>query len=132
MPLLRLRWLPLLVICWICTALGVRAQEIPPAQLERFAQAAVAVEKLRLNTQADLRRTLGTEALPKLRCHRLQAWDSYGVAVQQRVEAFCQRARVLIEQQGLTVVEFNRIRQAQRQNPDLRSRIQQQMIQQLP
>lgn len=101
----------------------VLAQSFSDAELTRYAQAAVEIERLRRSTFASIENIIGQERSSQLACHQKDSINSLPSNARTLMNDFCQNSEVIVRRNQLTMSEFNQITQQVRQDNELRSRL---------
>lgn len=101
----------------------VFAQSFSDADLTRYAQAAIEIERLRRSTFANIENIVGQERSSQLACHQRDAINDLPSNARTMMNDFCQNSEVIVRRNGLTMNQFNQITQQVRQDNELRSRL---------
>ncbi|PSO48858.1 MAG: hypothetical protein BRC33_08440 [Cyanobacteria bacterium SW_9_44_58] len=110
------------------SAIG-QAQAYNEQQLKNYAQAVLAIEKLRQNTFGEIQNVLDSQEVPKVACNRSESYKDLPSDARSLIINYCNRSKEIVQQQGLTVSEFNQITKKMKSNPELKQKVQQQMLQ---
>jgi len=106
-----------------------QAQAYNEQQLENYAQAVLAIEKLRQNTFGEIQNVLDSQEVPKVACNRSESYKDLPSDARSLIINYCNRSKEIVQKQGLTVSEFNQITKKMKSNPELKQKVQQQMLQ---
>ncbi|MBE9222736.1 DUF4168 domain-containing protein [Cyanobacterium stanieri LEGE 03274] len=99
------------------------AQNFSDAELTRYAQAAVEIERLRRSTFANIEAIVGEERSSQLACHQQNSINELPSNARSLMNDFCQNSEAIVRRNGLSMNQFNQITQQVRQNDALRSRL---------
>lgn len=94
------------------------------AVIDNYARAVLGIEEIRLSTLTELETLMGTDAVPTISCHQAQTLESLPQDAQNRVVSFCESSIGLVEKNNLSIEEFNRITNEQRNDDELARAIQ--------
>lgn len=106
-----------------------QAQEYNEQQLENYAQAVIAIEKLRRNTFGEIQNVLNSQKVPNIACNRSESYEDLPSDARSLIINYCNRSKEIVQKQGLTVSEFNQITEKMESNPKLKEKVQQEMLQ---
>ncbi|WP_069791986.1 DUF4168 domain-containing protein [Cyanobacterium sp. IPPAS B-1200] len=99
------------------------AQNFSDAELSRYAQAAVDIERLRRSTFANIESIVGQQRSSQLACHQKDTINDLPSNARTLMNDFCQNSEVIVRRNGLSMNQFNQITQQVRQDDELRSRL---------
>lgn len=106
-----------------------QAQAYNDQQLEKYAEAVIAIEKLRQNTLGKIQKVLGSQEVPKVACNRSQSYEALPSDARSLIIKYCNRSKEIVQKKGLTVSKFNQITEKMKSNPELKQKVQQKMLQ---
>ncbi len=117
-----------LVLGWLVTFLGhprlVRAQTFSDREVTSYARAVLAIETIRRVALREVRNLLKRQDLPAILCTQVDRIQQLSPPVRRVVLGYCRQSKTLVEGNGLSAREFNRITLTQERDPHLRQRIQ--------
>lgn len=117
-------WVQKLPAVTVAQAQGYNEQKI-----ENYAQAVIAIEKLRQNTFGQIQSVLNSQNVPNVACNRSASYQNLPSDARSLIINYCNRSKEIVQNQGLTVSEFNQITETMESNPQLKQKVQQQMLQ---
>lgn len=103
------------------------AQSISDQELERYARSVLEIEPLRQAAYDQIKQINGS--VPDIRCHEPDSLSGLPSSIRGIAETYCERATTIAAQNQLGIVRFNQITVAQQNDANLRSRIQQVLLQ---
>lgn len=106
-----------------------QAQAYDEQQLENYAKAVIAIEKLRQKAFKEIQTVLDSEEVPKIACNRSQSYQDLSSKARSLINNYCNRSKEIVQQQGLTVSEFNQITAKMKSSPELKQKIQEKILQ---
>jgi len=106
-----------------------QAQAYNNQQLENYAEAVIAIEKLRQKAFKEIQTVLDSEEVPKIACNRSQSYQDLSSKARSLITNYCNRSKEIVQQQGLTVSEFNQITAKMKSSPELKEKIQEKILQ---
>jgi len=105
-----------------------QAQEFTQQQLERYAQALLQIEPLRQKTFQEIQRVLESQEVPNIACNRPNSYENLPSSARSAIVDYCNQSKEIVEEQGLTVSEFNNITAKVQSNPELKEQVQEAML----
>lgn len=108
---------------------AANAQSTPdPAKIRGYAASVLAIEPLRREAFQEIQQILGSgAAMPNIACHQPNSLNGLRREVRQVAVEYCNQSIQVVEQNGLSITEFNSITAAQRSNRNLAERIRQEL-----
>lgn len=104
-----------------------QAQNYDENTLRNYAQALLEIEPLRQRALQDIQTVLNSQEVPSIACNRAQSYQDLPAEVQSLIVDYCNRSQNIVQQQGLTVSEFNNITTDVQSNPQLKQEVQAEM-----
>lgn len=104
------------------------AKSIPDEEIVNYAKTVVAIEQLRQTTVQEMRQISGDSSLENVSCTQPKTISELPPQMQELTISFCNRVRAISEENGLIIPRFNAITVNARNNPDLKERIDQELI----
>ena len=103
---------------------AVYAQEFKDQELRSYVQAAIDLDKLRLDTRKKIEEINGEDGVPpNIVCNDPESLEGLTEDVRNLVLTFCNDSRTIIEGKGLDVSQFNEIRRQYEENPAVKEQI---------
>ncbi|MGY6529241.1 MAG: DUF4168 domain-containing protein [Cyanobacterium sp.] len=99
------------------------AQNFSDAELTRYAQAAVEIERLRRSTFTNIENIVGQQRSSQLACNQKDSINDLPGNARTLMNDFCQNSEVIVRRNGLSMNQFNQITQQVRQSEELRNRL---------
>lgn len=99
------------------------AQNVSDEDLRKYAQAAIAIEKLRQTTYSNIGELIDKSSEP-MSCDQPQSFSRLPENARKIAIGYCEQSEVIVKNNGLTVNRFNQITQQVKQNPSLQQRLQ--------
>jgi hypothetical protein len=99
------------------------AQTPSDADLRRYAQAAIEIERLRQATFTSLENMISQEQTSQLACHQPDSINQLPSNARTLVMDYCRSSEGIVKKYGLSNSQFNQITNQVRQNSDLRNRL---------
>lgn len=106
---------------------AVWAQNPSDSELQRYGAAATRIEELRRTTYNSIREIVGNSKSPALACNQQQNFNQLPNEARNMAIDYCEQSERIVEQNGLTINQFNQITRQLKQNPALYQRLQQLM-----
>ena len=98
------------------------ADDINEETIEKYARAALQLERKRVQVFNQIRRITGTP--PNFTCHQPNSLSNLSQKARNIAEKFCQDSIRIVQQNGLSSKKYNQITIQRRKNPSLDRRIQ--------
>ena len=105
-----------------------QAQNYDEEKLEQYAEAVLAIEPLRQRVFRKIQSILNSENVPSIACNRTESYENLPSEAQSLIVDYCNRSKSIVEEQGLTVSEFNNITVEVKANPELEQQVQTEML----
>ncbi|QDZ38956.1 DUF4168 domain-containing protein [Euhalothece natronophila Z-M001] len=97
-------------------------------KLNSYAAAVLEIEPIREEVKRKIQAELDGQPMPQMACHRSESYQDLPEEARSLIINYCQRSEEIVENQGLSVSEFNEITQEIQNNPELRQRVQDKML----
>lgn len=97
-------------------------------QLQNYAEAVLAIEPLRQRTFREVQTILDSEQVPTIACNRSQSYRNLASEARSLITNYCDRSKEIVQQQGLTIAEFNAITAEIESNTELKEQVQAEML----
>lgn len=101
----------------------VLAQNISNDELQRYARAAVEIERLRQTTFAKVEGIVGKGQSNQLACHQQESISQLPTNARTMVTDYCQTSEGIVRKNGLSIHQFNQITQQVRESDELKNRL---------
>lgn len=105
-----------------------QAQNYNEEKLERYAEAVLAIEPLRQRAFRKIQNILNSQDVPSIACNRTESYQNLPSQAQSLIVDYCNRSKSIVQEQGLTVSEFNTITADVKANPELKQQVQTEML----
>lgn len=105
-----------------------QAQNYDEEKLERYAEAVLAIEPLRQRAFRKIQNILNSQDVPSIACNRAESYQNLPSQAQSLIVDYCNRSKNIVQEQGLTVSEFNNITAEVKSNPELKEQVQAEML----
>ena len=96
--------------------------------LNSYAAAVLAIEPLREEVKRKLQVELEGEAMPAMACNRSESYQDLPKQARSLIINYCNRSEEIVQEQNLSISQFNQITRNIQKNPELKERVQQQML----
>ena len=104
------------------------AKSIPDEEVINYAKAVMAIEQLRQTTAQEMRQISGDNSFENISCTQPKTINELTPQMQELAINFCTKVRDISEENSLIIPRFNAITINARNNPDLKKRIDQELI----
>lgn len=104
------------------------AKSIPDEEIVNYAKAVMAIEQLRQTTAQEMRQISGDNSFANISCTQPKTINELTPQMQELAIDFCTKVRGISEENSLIIPRFNAITINARNNPDLKKRIDQELI----
>lgn len=104
------------------------AKSIPDEEVINYAKAVIAIEQLRQTTAQEMRQISGDNSFENISCTQPKTINELTPQMQELAINFCTKVRGISEANSLIIPRFNAITVNARNNPDLKKRIDQELI----
>lgn len=116
---------------------AVSAQEMSPEQLRNYARSLLTIEPLRQQyyerIKQELQQLTPGESVPPIICSDRDSVNNLPKEIRATAVEYCQQSISIVEENNLTIQQFNQITESLTTNPDLLNRITQELLRlQLP
>ena len=106
---------------------AAQAQDISNEEITSYARSVLAIEPKRLGASQEIKGIAGG-SVPQVVCNETQQINRLSGNVRGIVVNYCQQAKKIIETNGLTVSRFNKLTLLQQANPEVKQRIQAELL----
>lgn len=106
----------------------VPGDQVTAEEVENYATAVLAIEGIRKGAYNEIQQILGNEKVPDVICNQASTVADLRKEVQDIAVNYCNKAKQLGEEQGLTISRFNTITVSVQADPELERRIQNELI----
>lgn len=101
----------------------VNAQDISDVDLNKYAEAILAMETSRQQSYSDIKKIIG-EAPPEILCDKPSSYESLPVDAKKIAVDFCENSEKIVKKSGLSVSKFNQITRMAQSDQGLQQRLQ--------
>lgn len=123
-----LRFCRLTLLASILTyAPSISAQAVSDQQINNYAKAAIEIESERKQAYQEIQTILGKNP-PEIVCNQPRSYNNLPEAAEKVAVSYCENSQDIVENNGLTVQEFNQITQRIREDQALERRVQEVII----
>lgn len=96
--------------------------------IQNYAKAVLAIEPSRITAYNKIQKMINDEKVPDVTCTKTDTIAAIPKGIQDIVVKYCNQAKQIGEKQGLTMPEFNAITNTAQANPELKKRIQDELL----
>ncbi|MFP4133119.1 MAG: DUF4168 domain-containing protein [Halothece sp.] len=96
--------------------------------INSYASAVLEIEPIRKEVQRKIEAELEGEARPEMACNRSESYQDLPEEARSLIINYCNRSEEIVKEEGLSISEFNQITQQIQNNPELKERVQEQML----
>ncbi|MDV2996683.1 MAG: hypothetical protein N4J56_006337 [Chroococcidiopsis sp. SAG 2025] len=104
------------------------AQDFSEAEVNNYARAVLEAEPVRQTALTDLKQSMGSEELPRIACDREDSISNLPDNARSIAKGYCSQYESIVKKYFSSFEEFNQITKTVQNNPDLRQRIQNEML----
>jgi len=104
------------------------AQEFSEAEVNNYARAVLEAEPVRQTALTDLKQSMGSEELPRIACDRADSISNLPDNARSIAKGYCSQYESIVKKYFSSFEEFNQITKTAQNNPNLRQRIQDEML----
>ena len=104
------------------------AQEFSEAEVNNYARAVLEAEPVRQTALTDLKQSMGSEELPRIACDREDSISNLPDNARSIAKGYCSQYESIVKKYFSSFEEFNQITKTVQNNPNLRQRIQDEML----
>lgn len=97
-------------------------------ELNSYAQAVLEIEPIRKEVQRKVQVELEGEAMPQMACNRSESYQDLPEKARSLIIEYCNRSEEIVQEQGLSISQFNQITEQIQNNPELKEKVQEQML----
>lgn len=97
-------------------------------QLTSYATAVLEIEPIRKEVQRKVKTELEGEPMPETACNRSETYQDLPDQARSLIINYCNRSEEIVEEQGLTISEFNEITEQVQNNSELREKVREKML----
>jgi len=102
---------------------AVNAQEISDADLNKYAEAILAMETSRQQSYTEIKKIIG-EAPPEILCDQPSSYESLSPDAKKIAVDFCENSEKIVKKSGLSTSKFNQITRMVQTDQGLQQRLQ--------
>lgn len=106
----------------------IPGDQVTAEEVENYATAVLAIEGSRKTAYNDIQQRLGNQKVPDVTCNQASTLVDLPKDIQDIAVKYCNTAKQLSEEQGLTISRFNTITVSAPADPELERRIQNELI----
>ncbi|MEO9123200.1 MAG: DUF4168 domain-containing protein [Microcoleus sp.] len=106
---------------------AAQAQDISNQEITSYARAVLAIEPRRVEAYNEIKGMAGG-SVPRVVCNETQEINRLSGGVRGIAVNYCQQAKKVIETNGLTVSRFNQLTLQQQRDPEVKQRIQAELL----
>lgn len=106
----------------------VSGEQVTAEEVENYAKAVLAIEGIRKEAYNEIQQILGNEKVPDVTCNQASTVADLPKNIQDIALNYCNKAKQLGEEQGLTISQFNTITVSAQADSELERRIQNELI----
>lgn len=114
---------PLLVVSSAAYAQGVSNIEVT-----NYAQSVLKMEPVRQTAFDEIKKMIGSEDIPPIVCHKSESLDALPDNARQIAVNYCKQSQEIVESNGLSIARFNAITVDMQNDPNLKTRIQNELL----
>ncbi|BAQ66804.1 DUF4168 domain-containing protein [Geminocystis sp. NIES-3709] len=100
------------------------AENISDADLKKYAQAAMEIERIRKTTFENIESIVGKSKPSQLNCYQEDSLNQLPNNARTMALSYCQQSEEIVKKYGLTINQFNQITQQIKQNPTVKQKLQ--------
>jgi len=104
------------------------AQNFSAAEVNNYARAVLEAEPVRQTALTELKQSMGSEDLPRIACDRQDTISNLPDNARNIAQGYCSQYESIVKKYFSSFEEFNQITKTVQNNPDLRQRIQDEML----
>jgi Domain of unknown function (DUF4168) len=104
------------------------AQDFSAAEVNNYARAVLEAEPVRQTALTELKQSMGSEDLPRIACDRQDTISNLPDNARSIAQGYCSQYESIVKKYFSSFEEFNQITKTVQNNPDLRQRIQDEML----
>jgi hypothetical protein len=102
--------------------------EVSSEELQNYAKAVLAIEPSRQAAYTEIQKLTNDEKVPDVTCTKADTIAPLPKNIQDIAVNYCNQSKKIGESQGLTMAQFNGITLTAQSNPELRKRIQNELV----
>ena len=104
------------------------AQDFSESEVNNYARAVLEAEPVRQTALTDLRQSMGSDRLPRIACDREDSISNLPDNARSIAKGYCSQYESIVKKYFSSFEEFNQITKTVQNNPNLRQRIQDEML----
>lgn len=104
------------------------AQAVSATEVTNYAQAVLAMEPVRQESYDEITKIIGSSDVPSIVCHKPESLNALPSNAQNIAVNYCNRSKAIVESNGLTISRFNAITVNMQNDPDLKTRIHNELV----
>lgn len=103
---------------------------ISPSETDitNYAQAVLAIEQVRQSAYSQIQQAIADEPVPNLSCDRPESLKALSGDARDIAVDYCNEAKAIIENNNLSVTEFNAITAQMQTNPELKQQVDAEVV----
>jgi hypothetical protein len=107
---------------------AAHAQDFSEAEVNNYARAVLEAEPVRQTALTELKQSMGSDELPRIACDREETISKLPDNARSIAQSYCSQYESIVKRYFSSFEEFNQITKTVQNNPDLRQRIQDEML----
>ncbi len=107
---------------------SLSASSISSEQVNNYAKAVLAIEQKRQEASEEIQKLSNNEKVSEISCTQPETIKALDQSIQSIAVNYCKKAKQFIQDQGLTVAQFNGITDKAQSDSELRTRIQNKLL----
>lgn len=108
---------------------AAQAQAVTDEEITNYARSVLEIEPIRRSAYEQIRQITGSSNVPSIQCNEPRRLNSLPRNIRQIAVNYCNQARAIAHDNGLSDERFNAITIAHQEDADLSNRIQQAILQ---
>ncbi|HAA29586.1 MAG TPA: hypothetical protein DCE56_20220 [Cyanobacteria bacterium UBA8553] len=101
---------------------------ISSEQVDNYAKAVLAIEPIRQEAYEEIEKLSNNEKVSEITCNQPETIKALDQSIQTIAVNYCKKAKQFIQDQSLTVTQFNEITNSSQSDAELRARIQNKLL----
>ena len=104
------------------------AQAVSNTEVTNYAQAVLAMEPVRQESYDEIKKIIGSSEVPSIVCYKPASLEALPGNARNIALNYCNRSKNIVESNGLTIARFNAITVSLQNDPDLKTRIHNELV----
>lgn len=104
------------------------AQNVSETEVTNYAQAVLSMEPARQTAFNQIKKMIGAADVPSIVCHKPESLNALPSKAQEIAVNYCNQSKDIVESNGLTITRFNTITVNMQNNPNLKTRIHNELL----